>query len=210
MSSSIPIFVVAEDAVRTAAGCRDKQLFEQLVQAGSDQLVTPLPEDLSTWDLLNALIGRPPLRRALKNLLDGADSGSPDAWFYMNAYNAIVQHFSIAGFENWIQVARAGEWIEKIHSALPSVGVSLDLNQLLFGGGLVDLPAMDSVDLATGYWPKSIVKSSKIEIDRYLASDLCESDADPMRDLNFPLHDIAEWLNTAHQIEDGAVVAFYC
>lgn len=209
MSSSVPVFVVAEDAVRSTAGCRDKQLFEQLVQAGSNHLATPLAEKLSTWDLLNALVGRPPLRRALNNLLDGADHGSPDAWFYMNAYSAIIQHFSIAGFENWIQVARAGEWIERIHAALPSVGVSLDLNQLLFGGGLIELPAVDSADLATGYWPNTIVKSGKIEIDRYLQSDLCESDADPMRALNYPLHDVAEWLNTASQIADGAVVAFY-
>ncbi len=209
MSSSIPIYTVSEHGLKAIAGCKDDELFEQLVRAGSDRLCTPLPEKMSALELMNALVGRPPLRRALRNILYGLGSGTPSEGFYVNAYEILVQHFSIGYFENWIQVSRPIEWIEKIQTSSSSINVNLDFEQLLFGGGLIELPTGNFAEIGFGFWASALVKKYKQQVDAYLASDVCESDADPMRKLNYPMHDIAKWLDNASQREDGAIVALY-
>lgn len=209
MSSSIPIYTVPEDALKAAAGCKDNKLFEQLVREGSDRLCTPLPAKLSALELMNALIGRPPLRRALRNTLYGSGFSTPSVGFYVNAYEILVQHFSMGYFEDWIQVSRSGKWVDQIKTSSPAIGVDLDFDQLLFGGGLIELPTDDRVEIGLGFWSSALVKKYKHQVDSYLASDACESDSDPMRQLNYPIHDVAKWLDSASQREDGAVVALY-
>ena len=106
-------------------------------------------------------------------------------------------------------MSRPGDWIDKSQASSSSIGVNLDFDQLLFGGGLIELPTDNLVEIGLGFWPSALVKTYKHQVDRYLASDVCESDADPMRQLNYPIHDIAEWLDRASQREDGAIVALY-
>ena len=209
MSSSIPIYTVSENALKAAAGSKDHNLFEQLVHEGSNSLYVPHPDKLTALELANALLGRPLLRRALRNILYGSDFSTPSDGFYVNAYEMLVRHFSIDYFEEWIQVSRTGAWIDEIQISSSSIGVELDFNQLLFGGGLIELPTGNLDEIVLGFWSSSFVKKYKQEVDYYLASDACETDADLMRVLNFPIHDVAKWLDSASEKEDGAIVAFY-
>lgn len=208
MSSCVSVYIVAESSLRAASGCGDNALFRNIVRKGSDVLSTPLPDEGPSLDILSAIVGRPPLRRALKNILFGKNLNSPSEWFHICAYELIVRHFAYGYYDSWNQVSQAGEWIKSIDLASPSIGIELDFNQLLFGGGLIELPLDDFLDIDLGYWSNSTVKAYQAQVARYLRSDICRSDADPMRLLNYPIHDVAEWLDKASQTADGAVVAF--
>lgn len=208
MSTSIPVYIVREDALRLAVGCKDSNLLEEITTNGSEHLHTT-PTDLSKSELLQALIGRPPLRRALRNILWGKKSVTPTPGFYTCAYELLCSHFSVGYFEDWIPVARAGSWLADITSAAQTIDVEIDCSQLVYGGGLIDLSHVFSDDISYGYWSADQVTVYKAQVDRYLASDICESAKDPMRNLNYPLHDISKWLNTSTQQSDAAIVAFY-
>ena len=208
MSTSIPVYIVREEALRSAVGCKDRDLLEEISKNGSDHLHT-IPAELSKAELLHALIGRPPLRRALRNILWDKTGSTPTAGFYACAYELLCSHFSVGAFKDWIPVARANSWLTDITSAAQTIDLEIDCAQLVFGGGLIDLSHVFSDDISYGYWSADQVAIYKAQVDHYLASDICESAKDPMRDLNYPLHDISKWLNTAAQQSDTAIVAFY-
>lgn len=207
MSSSIPLYVVPENALKSVVGSGNDALLEELVLKGGEHLST-LPETVPALELVSAMLGRPPLLRALKNILEGRDYRKPSAGFYVSAYELLVEHFSFGYFEHWIQVARAASWLDEVQTAAAEIGLDLDFTQLCFGGSLIDTPAGDPDDVSLGHWSSETVRSNKEQVDRYLASELCESDQDPMRHLNYPLHDTAQWLDRASQRDDGAIVAF--
>ncbi|MFK8051505.1 MAG: hypothetical protein AB8F65_00915 [Woeseiaceae bacterium] len=208
MSTSIPVYIVREEALRSAVGCRDSDLLEEISKNGSEHLHTT-PTELSKSELLHALIGRPPLRRALRNILWDKMGSTPTPEFYACAYELLCSYFSVGYFEDWIPVARASTWLLDINSAAQTIDLEIDCTQLVFRGGLIDLSHVFSDDISYGYWSADQVTAYKAQVDHYLASDICESAKDPMRDLNYPLHDISKWLNTAAQQSNTAIVAFY-
>ncbi|MFK7914173.1 MAG: hypothetical protein AB8B93_09685 [Pseudomonadales bacterium] len=208
MSTSIPVYIVREEALRSAVGCQDSDLLEEISKKGSEHLHT-IPTELSKSELLYSLIGRPPLRRALRNILWDKAGSTPTAGFYACAYELLCSHFSVGSFEDWIPVARASSWLADITSAAQTIDLDIDCTQLVFGGGLIDLSHVFSDDVSYGYWSAGQVAVYKAQVDRYLASDIFESAKDPMRDLNYPLHDISKWLNTAAQQSGTAIVAFH-
>lgn len=208
MSSAIPIYVVSEDELKSSAGSRRLSLIDDVANRYSDQSLD-FGARLSRLDVLKAFFGRPPLKRALHDIVFGKVGKHLDPAVYSNAYYLLSLKYSFDHFEDWIQVSRPGRWLERVREAAKSLSLRLDFDKLFFGGAMIDIPYPDPEIANFGFWSAADVRAHRKGLERYRASDVYETDQDPMRELNYPLHDIYKWLERASERTDGAIVAFY-
>ncbi len=208
MSSTIPIYIVSEDELKSSAGSRRLGLIDDVANRYGGQSLD-YSANLSRLDVLKAFFGRTPLKRALRDIVLGKVGGTLDPVVYANAYYLLSMKYSFDYFEDWIQVASAGQWLDRVQEAAKTLSLRLDLDKLFFGGAMIDIPYPDPEIANFGYWSAADVRAHKIALERYRASELYETDEDPMRELNYPLHDMYKWLERASGQTDGAIVAFY-
>ena len=208
MSSTIPIYIVSEDELKSSAGSRRLSLIDEVANRYGEQSLD-LGASLTKLDVLKAFFGRPPLKRALHDIVFGKVGGTLDPVLYANAYHLLSMKYSFDYFEDWIQVGRAGQWLDRMREAAKTLSLRLDFDKLFFGGAMIDIPYPDPEIANFGYWSAADVRAHKMALERYRASELYETDQDPMRELNYPLHDIYRWLERASGQTDGAIVAFY-
>ena len=196
MSSTIPIYVVSEDELKSSAGSKRLSLIDEVANRYGEQSVD-FDANLSKLDLLKAFFGRTPLKRALRDIVVGKIDRTLDPVFYANAYHLLSMKYSFDHFEDWIQVGRTGQWLDRMREAAKTLSLRMDFDKLLFGGAMIDIPYPDPEIANFGYWSAADVRAHKIALERYRASEQYETDQDPMRELNYPLHDIYKWLERA-------------
>lgn len=208
MTSQIDIIVIDEERLKQAVASKSVSILHEIAKSGA--VAMDFGGQMTRLDLVLAIAGQSPCRRALKNILRGKTNRRPAPPFYVGAYRALCDHFALSAFQDWHSVSRAASWIHAIDEAAKRLKLRMNLPKLIYGPGApIAVPQADPDEVNTGYWSNEDAKAVSHSIDTYFASDYFETENDPFRALGYPLHDVRNWVQAAAGRDNAAVVSFF-
>jgi len=186
MSSTLNVYAVPLERLRQVMGSGDQDLITA-IKASQSSLLASVDEIDDEAGFTCA--------EAVADLVNGNASKAHPSYFYGYAMEAICNHLGKA-LPSLSGISGVPDWVDEVTANLGTLGVPLDLNELVYGGSPVRIPSPDDYPFIGHLEPDTLASAQAA----FQGKQIPEEDED--------LPQIREWLDEAVKIPGAALVGF--
>lgn len=191
MSSSISVYAVSLADLKRVAGSGDQALIDAATRAREWFLST-----------IDDIDDEAPIRcaQALADIVNSRVSEEAPGYLYGYALEAICGHLG-RELPNICGITGSTRWMEKVDATLKRRGITIQLNELLYRGSPVPIPAEPDDYPFIGYWTSVQIATALFAIRAGDRSELDNEMAETFKE-------IEGWLAAASESPNAAIVGF--
>jgi hypothetical protein len=192
MSTSVYVYSVDADRLRAVPGSKDKELLAASSRLEGyfktiDKIAEHLDEDEDHPVSCAA---------AYRHIVNGEPYAKGFGYVYGYAYEGLCMALGTETESSWTQIARSWDWFKEIDAALATLGIKLNLTDLLCRGPLINIPTPDDFP-ALGWWTAEDVASAVIAFTLFDLNPLQGRTMKEVERVSDAIEDIRSWIAIA-------------